>query len=346
MIIMALDHTRDFFHTGAFLFSPEDLARTTPAIFFTRWITHFCAPVFMFTGGMAAYFWLQKNHTKSQLSAFLATRGIWLMVLDVTAVRFAMSFGAGALLINVLWGLGGAMIVLSLLIHLPVRILAVLSIAVIALHNLADPINLPGLHQLGIFQVHGVTVLISYTLIPWFAVMSAGFCFGEVFTKHKQWIAPAGIALTVVFLIIRTMNIYGDPIRRTSGILSFLRCNKYPPSLDFILMTLGPALILLAIFDKVQFRPVNPLSIFGRVPLFYFLAHLYLIHLLSVLLGSIQYGKFFLVNPIARFIPPGYGFSLPAVYLIWIGVVGTLYPVCLWFARFKERHRGWWLSYL
>ena len=346
MIIMALDHTRDFFHSAAFSFQPEDLTRTTPAIFFTRWITHFCAPVFMFTAGLGAYFWLQRRHTKTQLSSFLASRGVWLMLLDVTAVRFAMTFGAGPYLINVLWGLGGAMIVLAMLIHLPTRVLAALSIAVIALHNLADPINLPGLHQLGLFQIHGGSVLIAYTLIPWFAVMSAGFCFGEVFTKHKQWIAPIGLTLTAAFLIIRSINIYGDPVHWSGGILSFLRVNKYPPSLDFLLMTLGPALILLALLDKLRFRATNPLLIFGRVPLFFFLAHLYLIHLLAIVLGSIQYGRLAFVNPILKVYPPGYGFSLPVVYLIWIGVVTMLYPMCLWYAKLKQRRQAWWLSYL
>ena len=347
MIVMALDHVRDFFHVHAALsFAPDDLARTTPAIFFTRWITHFCAPVFMFTAGMSAYFWLQRSHTKADLSAFLAKRGLWLIILDLTAVRVALTFGAGIFLINVLWGLGWAMIILALLIHLPVRVLAVVSIAVIALHNLLDPINLPGLHQLGVFQFHGATIVISYTLIPWFAVMASGFCFGEIFTKHKQWIAPIGLGLTVAFLLLRFINIYGDPVRWTGGILSFLRVTKYPPSLDFLLMTLGPALLLLSLFDKLQFRDTNPLLIFGRVPLFYFLAHLYLIHFLAVVLGSIQYGKFFLVNPVAQVYPPGYGFSLPVVYLIWIGIVATLYPLCLWYGKLKQRRHDWWLSYL
>lgn len=339
MIVMALDHVRDFFHNAAAQFQPDDLTRTTAAIFFTRWITHFCAPVFMFTAGMGAYFWFQRGRTKTELSKFLATRGLWLMVLDVTVVRFAMTFGAGILLINVLWGLGCAMIVLALLIYLPVRVLAVVSIAVIALHNLADPINLPGLHQIGVFQLRGATIVISYTLIPWFAVMSAGFCFGELFTKHKQWMAPIGLSLTAAFVILRTINIYGDPIPWTEGILSFLRVNKYPPSLDFLLMTLGPAILLLALFDKMRFSSINPLLIFGRVPLFYFLVHLYVIHLLVILIAGPS------VNPLVK-APPGYGYNLGIVYIIWIGIVAALYPLCLWYARLKQRRRDWWLSYL
>jgi uncharacterized membrane protein len=345
MIVMALDHTRDFFHSAAMQFQPEDLARTTAAIFFTRWITHFCAPVFMFTAGMGAFFWLQR-HTKAQLSAFLAKRGLWLIVLDLTAVRFAMTWGQGMFIINVLWGLGWAMIALALLIHLPMRALAFLSIAVMALHNLADPINLPGIHQIGVFQIGTASIVIAYTLIPWFAVMSAGFCFGEIFTKHKSWMPAIGLSLTAAFLILRTINLYGDPVRWSGGILSFLRCNKYPPSLDFLLMTLGPAILLLSFFDKRQFRPFNPLLIFGRVPLFYFLVHLYVIHLLAVLLAWLRYGKLVPVNPQLKIFPQGYGYDLWAVYVIWIGIVVIIYPLCLWFANIKQRRHDWWLSYL
>ena len=305
MIIMALDHVRDFFHSQANLFRPDDLTRASAALFLTRWITHYCAPTFMFTAGMGAYFWLQSGHTKAQLSGFLVKRGLWLMILDITVVRLALSFGVGELIINVLWGLGVAMIALALLIHLPIRILAVISILVIALHNLTDSIPLPGIHQLGVFQLKGMTIIIAYTLIPWFAVMASGFCFGEVFTKHKSWIAPIGIALTAAFVIIRAINKYGDPSPWTSGIpLSFLRVTKTPPSLDFLLLTLGPALIVLSLFEKVQFRATNPMLIFGRVPLFYFLAHLYLIHLLTFPLAWIRYGKFVMINPVANVFPP------------------------------------------
>lgn len=347
MIVMALDHVRDFFHSAAILFQPDDLARTTTAIFFTRWITHFCAPVFMFTAGMGAYFFLQRGRTKAQLSRFLATRGLWLTILDLTAVRFAMTLGKGLFLINVLWGLGWAMVVLALLIHLPVRALAALSIAVIALHNLADSINLPGIHQLGVFQIAGTTVVISYTLIPWFAVMSAGYCFGGIFTHRKRWIAPIGLSMTLCFLLLRAINIYGDPSPWTHGLLSFLRVNKYPPSLDFLLMTMGPALLLLAWFNRMQFKPRNPLLVFGRVPLFYFLAHLYLAHVLVMLLAMARYGiSAWNVNPILREVPAGYGYSLGTVYVIWIAVVAMLYPACVWFAGVKQRRQDWWLSYL
>jgi uncharacterized membrane protein len=194
--------------------------------------------------------------------------------------------------------------------------------------------------------MHGETVVIAYTLIPWFAVMAAGFCFGEVFRNHKPWMTPIGLGLTAAFLVIRTINIYGDPARWSGSILSFLRVNKYPPSLDFLLMTLGPAILLLSFLDTLKFRPANPLLIFGRVPLFYFLVHLYVIHLVAIVLAWVRYGKLAPVNPLVRIFPPGYGYDLWAVYVIWIGIVVLLYPLCLWFSRVKERRQDWWLSYL
>ncbi len=344
MIVMALDHTRDFFHKAAFSFQPEDLTKTTTAIFFTRWITHFCAPTFMFTAGMAAYFWLSRGHTKAELSAFLAKRGLWLMILELTAVRFAFTWGQGVYLVTILWGLGTAMIMLALLVRLPIRILAVLSIATIALHNLADGINLPALHQVG--MISGIPAVFGYPLVPWFAVMSAGFCFGEIFTKHKSWMISIGVGLTAAFLIIRGINIYGDPVRWASGVLSFLKVNKYPPSLDFVLMTLGPSILVLALFDKLTFSNKNPLIVFGRVPLFYFLAHLYVIHLLTTPLAYFSLGKLAVVNPILQVYPVGYGYSLGATYVIWIAIVIALYPLCLWYSRLKARRSDWWLSYL
>jgi uncharacterized membrane protein len=345
MILMALDHVRDFFHSAAFQFQPEDLSRTTAAIFFTRWITHFCAPVFMFTAGLGAFFWLSRGRTKAQLSAYLIKRGLWLIFLELTVVRFALTFGSGIFIITVLWALGWAMIFLALLIYLPIRVLAILSIAVVALHNLADPIDASQfgnaawiwnvLHELGPFTVHGILVEVSYPLVPWFAVMSAGFCFGTIFTldppRRRLWMIRIGLALTLAFLVIRGINIYGDPVRWSGGLLSFLRCNKYPPSLDYLLMTLGPAIFLLGCFDRIKFSRANPLIVFGRAPLFYFLVHLYVIHLLAILFAWIQSGKLTLVNPILRIYPPGYGYSLAAVYAIWIGVVVMLYPLCRWF---------------
>jgi uncharacterized membrane protein len=375
MVIMALDHVREFFHAGAMSFQPEDLTRTTVALFFTRWITHICAPVFMFTAGLAAFFWLGRGRTTGELSRFLWKRGIWLVVLELTVLRFAMNFSLtnGVVILSILWALGWSMVALGFLVRLPIRILAIVSVLVIALHNLADPLQASQfgaaawlwnvLHQPGVFRAGSALVVAAYPLVPWFAVMAAGFCFGPVMSlepaRRRQWMIRLGLGMTVAFLLIRGINIYGDPTRWSHQatpvltVLSFLRCTKYPPSLDFLLMTLGPALLLLAAFERFTLSKTSPLTVFGRVPLFYFLVHFFVAHLLTIPLALLRYGHAaFLLNPLPSIggapdsYPPGFGYSLPAVYLIWIAVVALMYPLCLWFARLKERRNDWWLSYL
>ena len=372
MILMALDHVRDYFHAGAMTFQPEDLSRTTAALFFTRWITHLCAPVFMFTAGLAAFFWLSRGRSKGELSRFLWKRGLWLVVLELTAVRFAMTFNKGMVILSVLWALGWSMVALGALVHLPVRVLAALSIAMIALHNLADSVtpsrfaaaawiwNL--MHQTGVFQAGGALVLAAYPLVPWVFVMAAGFCFGHVVRleprRRRQWMLRIGLGLTVAFFVIRGINAYGDPVPWSSEapgmtVLSFLRCNKYPPSLDFLLMTLGPAILLLACLERMRLTPANPLIVFGRVPLFYFIVHLFVIHGLTIPLAFLRYGDGrFLLNPLPsmggdpKLYPADYGYELWVVYALWLAVVALLYPLCLRFARLKERRSDWWLSYV
>jgi uncharacterized membrane protein len=378
MIIMALDHTRDFFHSSAALFSPTDLTHTYPFLFFTRWITHLCAPVFTFTAGLGAFFWLQRGRTKAQLSVFLLTRGIWLIVLELTVMRLAYHFNLSSrfpILLLVMWELGACMVALAGLVQLPYRLLAFLSIAVIALHNLLDNINAASfghyaplwnlLHQPGAFPALGFFVVVSYALIPWFAVMSAGFCFGRIFliepSRRQKIILTTGAALTFAFIVLRAINRYGDPVpwsHQHSAIftfLSFLNCTKYPPSLLYLLMTLGPALIFLALIDRTRFKATNPLIVFGRVPLFYFIAHFYLIHLLSFLTTWLRYGArsypMLFSSPPAmggsdNVFPPDFGFSLWVVYAVWLFVVVSLYPLCRRFAQYKADHQYWWLSYL
>jgi uncharacterized membrane protein len=376
MIVMALDHVRDFFHVSAMSFSPEDLSRTTAVLFLTRWITHICAPLFMFTAGLGAFFRLNRGGTKAQLSHFLWTRGLWLVLLDVLVVHLAFNFNfnlhSGPVIVNVLWALGWCMVILAVLIYLPIRVLAPLSIAVIALHNLADSVDASRfgalawiwnvVHQNGAVQVDGVTVVFAYPLVPWFAVMAAGFCFGPIFNfdpeRRRRWMIRIGLGLTIAFLVVRGFNGYGDPQPWSGAIpgtvvLSFLRCTKYPPSLDFLLMTMGPALLLLAWLGRSTLKPANPLLVFGRVPLFFFIAHLYLAHILAIPLAFFRYGRVgFLFTPApsmggsAEIYPSDYGYGLGVVYVLWIAVVVLLYPVCLWFARLKERRKDWWLSYL
>jgi uncharacterized membrane protein len=375
MIIMALDHVRDFFHSAALAFPPENLSRTTPAIFFTRWITHFCAPVFMFTAGLGAFLWMQRGRSRSQLSRFLLTRGLWLIVLELTVARLALyfNFDYSFIALIVIWALGCCMVVLAALIYLPARWLAPLSVAVIAGHNLLDRFSAAQfgslaplwntLHQPGVFPIGNRVVLVAYPLLPWVAVMSGGYCFGQVFLwdshRRQRLLFRTGIALTLTFVLLRALNVYGNPapwLHQHSALftaMSFLNCTKYPPSLLFLLMTLGPALVALGWLEDVRLRDSNPLLVFGRVPLFYYLLHVYMLHGIALLFAYMRYGNGrFLFNPVPTMgrpqepFPPNYGYGLWVVYLVWVLVVGLSYPACLWFSRLKQRRHDWWLSYL
>ena len=378
VIIMALDHVRDFIHISAMSFSPTDLTRTTAGLFFTRWITHFCAPVFAFTAGIGAFFWYYHGRTLPQLSRFLVTRGLWLMFLELTWLRFILLFqwkwNGAIFILTVFWMLGLSMVVLAALLHLPPKILVPLSLAVIAMHNLLDPLRpdrfgqlaplFDILHQQAVFPFHGALFVVAYPLVPWFAVMAAGFSFGNVFlwdaARRRSFVTRLGLGLTVLFVALRAWNHYGDRVKWSHQptllftALSFLNTSKYPPSLLFLLMTLGPALLVLAYWNGRYFSPRNPLLVFGRVPFFFFLFHLALAHGFAVLLPAFRYGfqSFLLLpppslgGPRAAF-PSDYGFSLPVVYSTWLAVVAISYPICLWYANLKNRRRDlWWLSYL
>lgn len=377
IIIMALDHVRDFISSAAMNFSPTDLTRTTTAIFFTRWITHFCAPVFAFTAGIGAFLWLGRNRTKAQLSRFLLTRGLWLMFLELTVLRFILFLQIGVkdqlIILSVIWMLGLCMVLLAGLIHLPTRLLAVLSVAMIAGHNLFDQVGAERfgsaawlwnmVHQLGVFRVHGGVVLVGYPLVPWVAVMAAGYCFGQVFywepERRQRFLVRLGVGLSLAFIPLRALNIYGDPARwatqstKLFTALSFLNCTKYPPSMLFLLMTLGPAMIAMAWLERKQFSAHSPVMVFGRVPFFFFVVHLAVIHAVAILLGFLRYGwTNFLLIPAPSMgtmrskFPAGYGYDLWVVYAVWIAVIVMLYPLCRWFAGVKQHRRDWWLSYL
>jgi uncharacterized membrane protein len=378
IVIMALDHVRDFTNLSAMSFSPTDLSRTTAALFFTRWITHFCAPVFALTAGLGAFFWYHNKRTLPELSRFLLTRGLWLMFLELTLLRFILLFAwkwtGGLFILTVFWMLGLSMVVLAALVHLPAKVLTPLSLAVIAAHNLLDPVSPERfgrlaplwdlLHRQAAFPFHGALIVVAYPLVPWVAVMAAGFCLGRVLLweagSRRQFLVRLGLALTVAFFLLRALNHYGDPSKwshESSALftaLSFLNTTKYPPSLQFLLMTLGPALAALAILDRRSFSSANPLLVFGRVPFFFFLFHLALTHGFAVLLPAARYGfhSFLLLPPPSlggprEAFPLDYGSSLAVVYLIWIVVVAISYPICLWYANLKNRRRDlWWLSYL
>jgi len=376
MILMALDHIRDFVSSAAMSFSPTDLTRTTAAIFFTRWITHFCAPVFAFTAGIGAFLWARRR-TKAQLSRFLLARGLWLIVLELTVLRFILYFNFRyhdtLIILLVIWMLGLSMLLLAAVVHLPVRWLAALSIAMIATHNLLDGVDAARfgsaawlwniLHQQGIFRFHSDTVLIAYPLIPWPAVMALGYCFGSVLlwdpTRRERFLLRLGLALSVAFVLLRALNVYGDPApwSRQSSVLftmlSFLNCTKYPPSLAFLLMTLGPAFIAMAWLERVRLSANHAVIVFGRVPFFYYVVHLAVIHVLAIVMGFLRYGKAsFLLLPApslggpAEAFPANYGYDLWVVYVVWVAVIVMTYPMCRWFAQLKQRRHDWWLSYL
>lgn len=379
MILMALDHVRDFFHRGAMTFSPTDLSKTTPLLFLTRWITHFCLPLFMFTAGAGAFlWWKRRNRTAGELARFLWTRGIWFVFLELTIMRLAYDFNFSAsnlILLLILWIFGVCMLAMAALVHLPLRWLAVFGLVVAAGHNLLDRFRAADfgsgawawmlLHQPGFLKLGSLTALVTYTVLPWIGVMALGFCFGEILLRppedRRRLMRRIGSTLIAAFFIIRLINRYGDPApwsTQTSPVftaLSFLNCTKYPASLDFLLMTIGPALILLAWLDRHRLSISNPLTVFGRVPFFYFVLHFYLIHLLAVLAAFLRYGaraSTFVFHPLpsmggpAQLFPAPFGYDLWVVYLVWILVVVALYPACRWYASLKSRRRDWWLGYL
>jgi uncharacterized membrane protein len=274
------------------------------------------------------------------------------------------------------------MVVLAALVHLPTRVLAVLSVAVILGHNLFDKVSAASfgawawlwnmLHQLGVFRFHGASILVGYPLVPWVAVMAAGYCFGQVFqsqpsqgtpawdaARRQRFLVRLGLGLSMAFIVVRALNVYGDPARwaaqssRLFTVLSFLNTTKYPPSLLFLLMTLGPGMVAMAWLDRRRFSDANPLMVFGRVPFFFFTVHLAVIHALAILLGYLRYGwTNFLLIPAPSLgsmrskFPTDFGFDLWVVYAVWIAVIVMMYPLCRWFAGLKQRRRDWWLSYL
>jgi uncharacterized membrane protein len=365
MIVMALDHVRDFVHRAAMTSTPTDLRVASAVLFFTRWVTHFCAPVFMLLAGLGAYFYERRGgRSKAHVSWFLVTRGLWLIVLELTVMQLAYNFDVSAsypVFLLVLWVLGACMIALAALVWLPIAVLTAVSVAVVVLHHLLDGSPLPLLHQVGAVPLAGGVFIAPYTLIPWFAVMALGYCMGPLFEiapqQRRRWLVGIGAGAIVAFVVVRAINLYGDPVPWAGPrvALSFLNTTKYPPSLSFLLMTLGPALVLLAWFDRTAFGRTNPLIVFGRVPLFYFVLHFFAAHAIAVLLAVATYGSTawsFMLQPVpsmggpAAAFPAGFGWDLWVVYAVWITLVAALYPVCRWFSNVKEQRQAWWLSYL
>lgn len=372
MILMALDHTRDFFGAAG---DPTNPARATAALFFTRWITHLCAPTFFLLVGTGAYLSRGRRSTR-ELSRFLLTRGVWLIVLELTVLRcFGYQFNVDyrVTFLIILWALGWSMVTLAGLVHLPAAAITAFGVATIALHNLLDPVRAA---SFGAFAplwtvLHGqnlivntprFTVFVAYPLIPWIGVSAAGYGLGQVFTwdreRRRRFLLRLGIGLTLGFVLLRFANVYGDPVRWSTQasaartLLSFLNANKYPPSLLYLMMTLGPASLILWMLDGGTPRVRKAALTFGKVPMFYFMLHLPLIHLVAIAVCYARYGEVHWMFESARLDqfpvtrPPGWGYSLPVVYGIWIGIVFALYPLCVWFAGVKQRGRDWWLGYL
>jgi uncharacterized membrane protein len=370
MAIMMLDHTRDF--VLADLFDPTDITRTYPALFFTRWVTHFCAPVFVFLAGTGVYFQEMRGKTKRELSWFLVTRGLWFVGLELVVFRPLIFFNAnyaGLLAyLQVIWAIGWSMIVLAVVIHLPLRAIAAMSLVMIALHNTLDRVHATGplwhiLHERGEifpFGYPGPAVDVLYPLIPWIGVMWAGYAFGSLYRKpdtaRRRALLWLGAAFTLAFVLLRIANIYGDPIRwstqptATKTVLSFLALSKYPPSLLFLMMTLGPALLFLVCVDRpTDSRLVKPLIVYGKVPMFFYVLQWATTHTLAIVAyklagkptDSLFADDFTVPAPAA-----GIGFGLLMVYVLWILGLVLLYPLCRWFADVKARRRDWWLGYL
>ena len=356
MAVMALDHTRDFFGTSGF--NPRDVME--PTLFLTRWVTHFCAPTFIFLAGLSAFLYGRGRSTE-ELSRFLLIRGLWLILIDLTLIKFGWRFEVDLyrLSAGVIFVIGASMVALAALIWLPRWAIAGVSLIMIAGHNLFDGVRaeeLGGaswawhlLHEPGLVPLgHGVNLYVLYPLIPWIGVMAAGYLLGpvmqlEVRTRQRV-LFGLGAAVTLGFIVLRATNLYGDPAPWTPQqtllptVLSFLNCEKYPPSLLYLMMTLGPALMLLASFEHARGAFARLLATFGHVPFFYYVVHLYLIHALAVAT------TFAMTGVLTR--TPTIGLGLPGIYFVWLLVLVLLYPICRWFAELKERGSGWWWSYL
>jgi uncharacterized membrane protein len=356
MAVMALDHTRDFFGTSGF--NPRDVME--PALFLTRWVTHLCAPTFILLAGLSAFLY-GRGRSVEELSRFLLIRGLWLILIDLTLVKLGWRFDLDLyrLTAGVIFVIGASMVVLAALIWLSRWVIAGVAFIMLGGHNLLDGVRadqLGGgswawhvLHEPGLVPLgDGANLYVLYTLIPWVGVMAAGYLLGPVMQlegeARQRVLLRLGAAVTLGFIVLRATNLYGDPAPWTaqetwlSTLLSFLNCEKYPPSLLYLMMMLGPALMLLACFEHARGAYARLLATFGQVPFFYYVVHIYLIHALAVATGLAMTGTLTLT--------PAIGLGLPGVYIVWLLALVLLYPICRWFALLKESGRGWWWSYL
>lgn len=374
MVIMALDHVREFLHAAPF--DSVDLAQADAALFLTRWISHFCAPVFVFFAGLGAFLQTTRGKAVPQVARRLLTRGLWLILLEFTLVHFGWFFFCYDVLIaQVIWAIGCSMIALAGLVFLPTPVIVAAGVTLIAGQHLFDAVVA---HDLGsfdwlwvIFVSGGILVGVDparplipfdviYPILPWLGIMLVGYGFGQLWQldrdRRRRYVFGLGIGLTLLFVALRALNLYGNKIpwsEQSSSLftlLSFINCEKYPPSLLFVLMTLGPALCALAYADRLPQIIARPLATFGRVPLFFYLLHLPLIHVIAVGLAYVQFGNFGEQFQAVAFagpgsFPPHEGYNLPVIYLVWLIVILLLYPVCRRFAEVKRQARDGWRSY-
>jgi uncharacterized membrane protein len=373
MLLMAIDHTRDYFSKAAI--DPADPVHSWPALFLTRWITHLCAPGFILLAGASVYLQRQRK-SAAMLTRTLIIRGLWLIVLEVTVVSFGWSFGFGMPILQVIWVIGISMIVLAGLQWLPLPAVGAFGVIVVFGHDLLDRVRAEKLgnwsdawyifHERGVLTFHAHPVAVyGYPVIPWVGVMALGYCFGWIVAKTpraRQRISVlVGTASVGLFALLRFTHGYGDPgpgFERlgtlSHTVMSFFAVQKYPPSLHYLLATIGVVLLLFALFDKVIIadwmgRTRAFLGVYGRVPFFFYIAHIFVIHALAL-------GVAIVTNPNWRFWTTpdvvftrhfyGWGYALPIVYFVWVSVVLALYPLCVWFSGLKDRQRSWWLSYL
>lgn len=369
MILMALDHTRDYFHFSAFVFSPTDLDNTTPAIFFTRWITHFCAPAFVFLSGISININLRKRG-RPELVKYLLTRGFWLIFLDLVVLRFGFFFNFyyDMTVLSILWLIGWCMVFMAAVIFLPYRAILVIALLIIVGHDALAGISFtPGTPMASIWTIlMGVgfippAFISSYALIPWLGIMMFGFVTGRLYgdkydpVLRRRLLIQLGILSIVLFILMRWVNVYGDPvtwIHHSRGvaytIMSFFNVTKNPVSMAYTLMTLGPLMLLLAWFETPKVKWLSFAEVFGRVPLFYFLVHFYLIHATALIVQMIRHDQSWSEVDLhfsAGFggIFPGGGVNLVWTYVAWILIVVALYPVCKWYDVVKRKNQ---LTYL
>lgn len=369
MIIMALDHVRDY--VAMTTFSPEDLSQSGTALFLTRWITHFCAPVFILLSGTSA--WLHANAkglSTAELTRFLLTRGLWLVFLELTLISASWQFGYSYLILQVIWAIGWSMIALSVLVFLPRWAMGLIAASMILGHNAFDGLSL-GSAWWKIAHTQGFVpfnfgplsgAFVGYPLVPWIGVMALGYWAAPITTtpagQRGQIFFTVGIAMILVFVVLRGAGIYGDPGNGPAdshvtthgkgiwfGVLSFINTTKYPPSLLYLLMTLGPAIALMPLLERWRGRLSDIVTVFGRVPFLFYILHIPLIHLFSRAWGRLQYGTSNF-DIFSQQFPPGYEPSLVRCYLVWIVVVGLLYWPCRAFMHYRRKRSYWWLSYI